>query len=1091
MNISRTRPPTSKLAVPFPLLFLVSLSLMMWLVVGIRIHVSPAQVVLDGTTGGVAGQALGAGTLPNGQTLSDGSTVTDHLIPHDVGTLIDQNLFHSFQNFSIASGKSATFTGPNTINNVLSRVTGENASNIQGILASTIEDANVFLFNPHGVVFGPNATLDLRGSFHVSTADAMGFKKNGHVLNFYADVSLDGTSGSVLHVPSLEAFGFVWDPTTVGFTKETPASIAINHSQLQVPEGYTLSIIGGDVTITGAGSLAAPKGAINLVSVRSPGALSLAGGVLELSSFQSLGEVGITDSAVHGQRIVIRGERFKVENSTLRAEALERRTIDIQVRDEVVIGNQASLNATGPQGGRIHVKSETGTNWVSGTVEALGLSGQGGTVHLLGEQVGLDDGGRVDVSGETGGGRVLVGGDFQGTNPLMKNASRTYVGPEAAIFADARTTGDGGTLVIWSDEVTQFFGGIRARGGIQSGDGGFAEVSGKQELVFRGMTDLGAVRGQIGTLLLDPSDIIIQNSADASGVTDALENNNVALQADNTVQILTGIEIKDDANTNNLSLRAGTGIGDGEVVIRAPVALTGGDIEVTAGDKITISGNDNGLFTNTTGSKEAGRIIVQGRTVTVADGATVTSSSQASAMGSTGRVVVQGMNGEGSEATLVTLDNATITTNTESSKIGGDIMIKAATLALKGEAVISSGTTGDGAAGSIAVTAGAVTLTEEAEIRSDTAGSGKGGDVTLTANTVTLRGDAEISSDVEENAGGTGGMVTIKAGTITLMDNPEISTDTTMGSSGDGGQVELFATEAIRFLIPMVPGNDDSIGSEEAGVFTNSEGTGNAGTIVVTTPLMEMNGGVITARTSGPGIGGNVTIDAARVQMTNGAAISAESISQNPDAGGGGAIEVKTTESIELTGSKISATVSGGTLAGGNITLKGGELVLLQDGTTVSATNTGAGVGGDVLIRGVDSSSAIKQENGETIHLVNTIRLVENSTVSTNSNSATGGDITLSADFLIDLIDSKIESNIGTVTGSEDRGGNIDLDPQFIVLQGNTMIAARSEGGGAGGTVSLGRADTFIITDSAREGGDFVDVSSVGGQAGEVIIRGV
>ena len=478
MNVSRTRPPTSKMAVPFPSLLLMSLSLMVWLVVGVRVNVSSAQVVLDGTTGGVAGQALGAGTLPNGQTLSDGSTVTDHLIPHDVGTLIDQNLFHSFQDFSIASGKSGTFTGPNSINNVLSRVTGAKVSDIQGKLASTIDDANIFLLNPNGVIFGPNASVDLRGAFHVSTADAIGFEKNGNVLNFYADVSLDGTSGSVLHVPALAAFGFVGDPTTLGFTKETPAPITINHSQLQVPEGKNLSVVGGDVTISGAANLAAPTGQVTLVGVGSPGNVPLNAADLNLSSFPNLGDVGITEATVTGQQIVIRGERFQLENATVQAALSEGGEIDIQVRDEAVIGSQATLNATGPQGGLVHVESERGTTWVSGNVEARGRAGPGGTVHLLGEQVGLFDGALVDVSGETGGGSVLVGGDFQGNNPNIKNAKATYMDAGATIIADTLSKGDGGTAIVWSDNTTRAYGKISARGGDAGGDGGLIETSG-------------------------------------------------------------------------------------------------------------------------------------------------------------------------------------------------------------------------------------------------------------------------------------------------------------------------------------------------------------------------------------------------------------------------------------------------------------------------------------------------------------------------------------------------------------------------------------------------------------------------------------
>jgi hypothetical protein len=258
--------------------------------------------------------------------------------------------------------------------------------------------------------------------------------------------------------------------------------------------------------------------------------------------------------------------------------------------------------------------------------------------------------------------------------------------------------------------------------------------------------------------------------------------------------------------------------------------------------------------------------------------------------------------------------------------------------------------------------------------------------------------------------------------------------------------------------------------------------------------------GLISVQSISPGDGGSIEVDAGVVKMAGGASITAAStldgdagsitikaedsvnaeeslITTEAHTGAGGTIEVEATSSIDLTATKVSATVTGGTdvtRAPANVSLRAGQDLTLTQGTTVSARSDGVVAAGNVFIGGVTSSSAIKQENGETIPLVNTIRL-ENSTVTTNSSS-----------ILIDVNDSKIESEIAEGT----RGGNIDLDPQFIVLQGETVISARSAGGGGGGTVSLGRADTTIITDSARDAASFVDVSSVGGQAGEVIIRG-
>jgi filamentous hemagglutinin family protein len=95
----------------------------------------------------------------------------DYQITQDVGKLENGNLFHSFGRFNINSTESATFSGSAGIKNIISRVTGGQASTIDGVLRSTISGANVFFLNPAGIIFGENASLDVQGSFHASTAD--------------------------------------------------------------------------------------------------------------------------------------------------------------------------------------------------------------------------------------------------------------------------------------------------------------------------------------------------------------------------------------------------------------------------------------------------------------------------------------------------------------------------------------------------------------------------------------------------------------------------------------------------------------------------------------------------------------------------------------------------------------------------------------------------------------------------------------------------------------------------------------------------------------------------------------------------------
>ncbi|OQX27092.1 MAG: hypothetical protein BWK80_07005, partial [Desulfobacteraceae bacterium IS3] len=128
--------------------------------------------------GGIA-PSYADGTHPQGIKL-DGTVGTagkidlpgpNYAIKPEYGKQSGTNLFHSFQQFNIHNGESATFSGPASVKNIISRVTGGSASWIDGKLASTISGADLYFLNPAGVMFGSNASLDLSGSFHVSTAD--------------------------------------------------------------------------------------------------------------------------------------------------------------------------------------------------------------------------------------------------------------------------------------------------------------------------------------------------------------------------------------------------------------------------------------------------------------------------------------------------------------------------------------------------------------------------------------------------------------------------------------------------------------------------------------------------------------------------------------------------------------------------------------------------------------------------------------------------------------------------------------------------------------------------------------------------------
>ncbi|MEO1470980.1 MAG: hypothetical protein AAFV86_18190, partial [Pseudomonadota bacterium] len=230
---------------------------------------------------------------------------------------------------------------------------------------------------------------------------------------------------------------------------------------------------------------------------------------------------------------------------------------------------------------------------VGGSLDVSGVGGAaGGTVIASGDTVHLTETARVEASGSTGaaGGTVRIGGDVQGRGPVP-SARRTLVEEGATIAADGAGSGDGGSVVVWSDEATGFAGAISVRGGDAGGDGGFAEVSGGF-LAFEGTVDLGAAAGTAGTLLLDPDTINVDTGGDAVA-GDVLEGDLPAiatldpasiaavdgallLQASSTVSVLapidnTGLTRPDGTPQSlDLTLQAGQAVN-----ISAPVTLNG------------------------------------------------------------------------------------------------------------------------------------------------------------------------------------------------------------------------------------------------------------------------------------------------------------------------------------------------------------------------------------------------------------------------------------------------------------------------------------------------------------------------------------
>ncbi len=217
-------------------------------------------------------------------------------------------------------------------------------------------------------------------------------------------------------------------------------------------------------------------------------------------------------------------------------------------------------------------------------------------VVVLGDFVFLDDAARIDASFDRGGGKVCIGGDFHGQNPQWFNAKQTVVASQAKIFSDGKINGDGGTVVVWSDEATVFQGFISSRGGEGGGNGGLVEVSGRS-LAFEGLADRSAPAGDPGLLFLDPINIIISGPDSANVINPGGGGTYTFSACAPTPAIIDAgmlaANLAMGPVTVSTSAAGGAGCGDaGTLVVSSPVVpwTSANDLALIADGDITISG---------------------------------------------------------------------------------------------------------------------------------------------------------------------------------------------------------------------------------------------------------------------------------------------------------------------------------------------------------------------------------------------------------------------------------------------------------------------------------------------------------------------
>jgi filamentous hemagglutinin family protein len=882
-----------------------------------------AQIVPDSTLG-----AESSVVTPN---VNINGIVSDRI---DGGAIRGTNLFHSFQDFNVGNAGAAYFTNPSGIATILSRVTGTNPSNILGTLG-VLGNANLFLINPKGIIFGSNARLDVRGSFVASTADSLVFD-NG--LEFSA-TNPSSPPLLTINIP-------------IGLRYRTQQSGAIvNAGNLTVQPGQNITLVGGSVATTG--QLRAAGGQISVVAV--PG-----------DSLVNLGQ---------GGQVLSVSPTTNPQATTSQVPSLTEllNTIDDDTRLGVMNDNQVQLKGSG-----MLLNAEVGTVIVSGTLDASNpAAGQtGGTVQVLGNRVGLFDRAAIDVSGDAGGGSALIGGNYQGQGSLP-NALATYVGRDVTINADAINSGNGGQIVVWADNSTRAYGTLSVRGGAIGGNGGLIETSSRNFLDIAGIqVDATAPNGLAGTWLIDPRNIIIQNAATANGGFSGGNPNVFTPTGDDAVISTQDIESQLNAGTNVTITTGSTGTQEGNITIagnitkttggaatltfeaannitlnNVEIASTGdvlnlvmtadsdrsgaGDVALTnskidaSGGTISITANslslENGSFihSDSSGNRNGGLITVNVRSLLIRESDI---GSNTFGEGNAGQVIVNadtaafergGMssNTEGSgnagqiavNAGSISFENGGFGTYTLGSGNAGQIAINADKVSFKasGLGTFSEGT---GNSGQIIINAGSLFL-EQSGIDSTTNGTGSGGKIEITAGSVVIK-NSGISSQAYETSTGNGGQIKVTANSVLIENIGGISTET--AGSGSGGDVILQVGELTI--------------QNGGGIAVKSSGTGNAGTLTIEADALRLNNnGQISASSEGNGAAGNIQVSADSMHLDNHSSIKANT------TGGEGNITLNAVDLVMRRGSEITTNATGSDKIGGNININTGVLVALEN----------------------------------------------------------------------------------------------------------------------------------------------------------------
>ena len=963
--------------------------------------------------------AMAGGGPTGGKVVVGSATITNASPTQTVVNQSSKKALINWNSFSIPGGSSVKFNQPNNKSLAVNRVTGPNASIIEGQL---LANGSVWLINANGVLFGKGSQINV-----------------GALLATTSDLSDDDfKSGKYNFKPAANPNAAVVNKGTI--TAGANGSVVLSAPRVS-NEGLIQANL-GTVVLGGASAFTVDMTGDNLLRYQITAPVANAPKDANGSVASALVSNSGTILAAGGQVMMTARAARNVEDNVINNTGMVEATtvsshngvIDLDAGPDGTVNDSGTLNATGMAQGQT-----------------------GGTVNVTGGTVNVADGAKIDASGNAGGGTIQIGGGLHGQGTLA-HAQRTIIG-KATIAADATGKGNGGTVAVWSDGQTSFAGSISAKGGTKGGNGGQVETSGHNLGVAASATvDTSAPLGLTGDWLLDPVDLVITSCVSSQfccGTTTCVDSSSIAASLSNTdvTQTATNsltLDVNSDITWNSInSLNL---LSEGDIDINSSIQNAGtGGINIIAGwDGSTLSFSPTMASTVYGGGVNGvGNISVasagSGIAVGSFGGQTILAGHDIQLQSNSGNVQIGYQGAGGGEIDLLAAHNLGLTTNATSTmvRVGnggtgtsgavqGDINIQADAIDLSANATQTSIIIGNagagGVTGEINITAnGALTLTQTA----------------INSETVIGNGDLDVST-----TGAVGGNVTVTAGSVAMTGN--VSAQANIGNRGVGtvsGNLDIETTNGDLSLTAQNRGLA-AIGNRVGAVDGANLVTGSASGDIIVGSTGKLT---ITANDSGQariatGFAANSTI-----QVNADGDISLAVNGTPAQAGDGSPLPGQAL--IGNFGNGLAATIGGDitvTSAHGKI-----DLDVEENGGYIGVGN----IGGTTSTTGNVSVSALDGSGGGI-------------SLTANAGVATGNSITLDATI-----------QIGNAAGSGAVSGGVTVSSDGVISllsEGASSIVQIGDTGVGGGAIDILANGTLSVTGGAGNGTYIGSLAQIG-----------